>query len=418
MDDQVNTDSEKRKASSTRSSKRKKYEEVLSNLSQQVDQIQSFLFQKFPSEPAPSTNQNDNEEDILSIDLDANDLFSDLSSEITQNESVPVPKDFSLSFSTLTKEPSVPKTSPEHVIKLKDLQRFETDNWSDVRYAEVQKNYSFTPGYVDLESNDEIKPYDNFPHLSHTERGFAAITMGLIKQNTALEKGFRSLFAWIGENEVIEMKGIKDKVSEIFSEGEYSKISSDILQMTCGHRADLIQQRRDAVLKSVKNTFLKDSLRKIPPTCENLFQKQDFSTLLEKNGGVNKTFWPSRNERDSRSKKKPNAFENSNQSSSKQAMPAQGFQHYNALPHTTGISYGIPPAQGAYPSFQQHMHAPMLQAGFQGYARPYRQPAQGYHPYRPRTSRGGLRAGHPGAQSSNKPLFHDTANKNSRGRKF
>ncbi|KOB51875.1 Uncharacterized protein OBRU01_26892, partial [Operophtera brumata] len=218
MDDQVNTDSEKRKASSTRSSKRKKYEEVLSNLSQQVDQIQSFLFQKFPSEPAPSTNQNDNEEDILSIDLDANDLFSDFSSEITQNESVPVPKDFSLSFSTLTKEPSVPKTSPEHVIKLKDLQRFETDNWSDVRYAEVQKNYCFTPGYVDLESNDEIKPYDNFPHLSHTERGFAAITMGLIKQNTALEKGFRSLFAWIGENEVIEMKGIKDKVSEIFSE--------------------------------------------------------------------------------------------------------------------------------------------------------------------------------------------------------
>lgn len=128
--------------------------------------------------------------------------------------------------------------------------------------------------------------------------------------------------------------------------------------------------------------------------------------LLEKNGGVGKTFWPSRNERDFRSKKS-NSFENSNQNSLKQAIPAQGFQQYNAMSHTSGIPYGIPPAQGAYPSFQLHMQAPMLQTGFQhhqGYApalpyrQPYRQPAQGFHSFRPRTTRSGLRAGHPGAQ--------------------
>lgn len=65
MDDQVSVipDSEnhsnKRKASSARSSKRKKCEEVLSNLSQQVNQIQSFLVQNFRPEPAPSNVQND-----------------------------------------------------------------------------------------------------------------------------------------------------------------------------------------------------------------------------------------------------------------------------------------------------------------------------------------------------------------------
>lgn len=105
-----------------------------------------------------------------------------------------MPNDFSLSFNTLTKEPSILKTSPEYVIKLNDLQRFETDNWSDVRYADVQNNYCFTPGFVDLESNDEIKPYDNFHHLSHTDRGFAAITIGLIKQNTAPGKRFSITF--------------------------------------------------------------------------------------------------------------------------------------------------------------------------------------------------------------------------------
>ncbi|KAJ8733705.1 hypothetical protein PYW07_014256 [Mythimna separata] len=64
------------------------------------------------------------------------------------------------------------------------------------------------------------------------------------------------------------------------------------LQIICGHRAEILQMRRDCVTKQAKDPLMKASLKKIPPTCTNLFNAEKFTAAVEKAGGVRKCFWP------------------------------------------------------------------------------------------------------------------------------
>ncbi|KAH9636093.1 hypothetical protein HF086_008393 [Spodoptera exigua] len=50
--------------------------------------------------------------------------------------------------------------------------------------------------------------------------------------------------------------------------------------------------RRDCVTKQAKDPLMKASLKKIPPTCTNLFNAEKFTAAIEKSGGVRKCFWP------------------------------------------------------------------------------------------------------------------------------
>lgn len=249
---------------------------------------------------------------------------------------------------------------------LKSIQHFESDSWSDVRYSDVQKKYCSTPGFVELDCNDELKPYDKFSNLSLSERGFAAVTQGLLKQHEAIENGFNTFLSWLRSTEVVEIATVESKIKEIFSQGDFQKISNDLLQMACGHRADLIQQRRDAILRSVKDKFVKSTLRKIPPSCENLFKADTFSSALEKQGGINKAFWPAKA---SVSTKPPLAAQASSAQKTNK-LPAQGMPNYmtpsgSRMPPAHGVPYyPFIPAQGMYPMINQ----PFL---------PNRLPAQG-----------------------------------------
>ncbi|CAH0722255.1 unnamed protein product, partial [Brenthis ino] len=178
---------------------------------------------------------------------------------------------------------------------INSIQHFDTEDWNNVRYAEVQKQYCSAPGFTYLDTNEEIKSYDKYSSLALIERGFAAITQALIMQNEAAQSAFTALIEWAsfsGNN--ITAKSLHEKVNELFIKGNFQKISSDVLQLACGHRAELVQQRRDNILRSVKDSFLKSRLRKIPPTSENLFNKESFSTAIEKSGGMSKVFWPLR----------------------------------------------------------------------------------------------------------------------------
>lgn len=51
------------------------------------------------------------------------------------------------------------------------------------------------------------------------------------------------------------------RIHDIFIAGYFSKISNNALQLVSGHRSEVIQQRREAILVSVKDLLYKGTLR-------------------------------------------------------------------------------------------------------------------------------------------------------------
>ncbi|KOB73464.1 Uncharacterized protein OBRU01_10690 [Operophtera brumata] len=128
---------------------------------------------------------------------------------------------FSLPIATKLKDPDVLRTPSSYLEVLKGIQRLDDGEWQNVRYAEVQKNYRHTPGFTELD-------------------------YALIKQKDHLEKELRDFLSWAKATPDLNYDGIHEKIENIFVTGEFSKISNDALQLVCGHRAEIIQHRREA----------------------------------------------------------------------------------------------------------------------------------------------------------------------------
>lgn len=198
---------------------------------------------------------------------------------------------FSLSISTKLKDPEILQTPSSYLDILKNVQCFGDSQWRNVRYSDVQKNYRHFPGFSELEANEELKQYDNNRFLINADKAYGSLSFALIKQKDVLEKELRSFLLWVKTTPDLSFIEINDKIQDIFVTGDFSKISNDALQLVCGHRAEIIQQRREAILASVKDPLHKSTLRSIPPSCQNLFEAEKLSTLLDKAGGVRKVFW-------------------------------------------------------------------------------------------------------------------------------
>lgn len=273
--------------------RRRRYSEAIQFLSEQVSGIMDVLSGNYHNfQPiAQSSPYSEGLDAEVSRELYSEPEAGPSTSGMTRARAEP--SRFELPINTVLKEPTMPKTSEDLLKTLQHVQHFDSENWSNVRYVDVQKHYCSYPGYTDLETNDELKPYDKYNNLSLCERGFAAITQALVKQNQAAQSGFEALVSWSKTAE-LSPQSIQEKISELFVQGDFQKISSDALQIACGHRADLIQQRRDSILRSVKDKYLKATIRKIPPSNECLFKKDSLSAVIDKNGGVAKIMWPLR----------------------------------------------------------------------------------------------------------------------------
>lgn len=250
--------------------------EGLTMLSNQVSEIQRFLANAYPpmSYYPPGYNSVINGSDIGAYE--AKDISV---------ESIP---SFNFDLSTNLKEPPIPKTSPEHLNVLNSLQHFNTENWRNVRYVDIQKCYKSRPGFTELNINDEIR-YSERSDLILAERSLSAITHALIMQGDALKKGVSELLQWSQDSEELNKESLLSKIKDIFA-GDFQKVSLDCLQLVCGRRADVIEHRRDLILTLVKDPCLKSRLKQIPPSCEHLFEKEKFSEFLKINGGINKIF--------------------------------------------------------------------------------------------------------------------------------
>lgn len=266
-------------ADSRQAKRSRKDGKVLEHLAKQVSEIQNFL--SWNAYPPPGCWHP--------TDLSVPNEESAAAEPALPEETFESTLKFDFELATNLKEPAVANASAEHLKLLESLQHFKTENWTNVRYSEIQKSYNARPGFVDLEVNDELKQFEKPSSLSATDKSLGAITRAVIMQSDALKKGVSDLLQWTRDIDSVDNESLVTKIKEIFS-GDFQKISLDCLQLVCGRRADIIEQRRDAFISLVKEKYLKASLKKIPPSCDYLFDKEPFVEFLKNNGGISKVF--------------------------------------------------------------------------------------------------------------------------------
>ncbi|KAM3966701.1 LOW QUALITY PROTEIN: ATP-binding cassette subfamily C member 4-like [Aphomia sociella] len=200
--------------------------------------------------------------DVNYHDIDNEPYISDASRELyndfitaepipSTGDSFPDVADITFDIKTNIKHPTIPATSQEYLKVIDDIQRFDSSTWSDVRYAETQKQYNYSPGFTDLETNEEVKAYDNnLRHLIYSDKAYAAITFGILKQKEVFLNSLRKLISWSRTSDA-SLNNLSELVEELFLKGDFHKVSTDLLQMACGHRAEAIEMRRDGILKFV-----------------------------------------------------------------------------------------------------------------------------------------------------------------------
>ncbi|XP_052751842.1 uncharacterized protein LOC128200919, partial [Galleria mellonella] len=260
-------------------------------------------------------------------------------------------KDFTFDIDTKLKEPVVPKTPDDFLKKLLEVQRLGTSSWSDVRYAETQKLYNHTPGYTDLETNEEVKMYDTSRNLAYADKSYAAITFCILKQRESLQEGFRDLLSWAKNTKELNVENLNLQLEQIFQKGPFHKISSDLLQLVCGHRAESIEMRRESIISQVRDPLIKASLNRIPPSATFIFDAEPFTSTLGKVGGMRKAFWPLKRDKISQYKNQPNLSNrhpSRGQGIKRQAVPSRGNQYYSYEPSLHAHACNNPPSRGGY----------------------------------------------------------------------
>lgn len=307
-----------------------------------------------------STNSNNPcDADSISIYTEE-EMYDHLDSSYEKNTSQDVDIDsqhLTFEIETKLKEPSVPKTSDSFLQMLSDLQHFGSASWSEVRYADTQKVYNHTPGFIDLETNEEVKTYDTLRHLAHSDRSYAAITYGILRQKEALQEAVAGLLSW-AQGTQLTPDSLRSKVDELFLKGGLCKISSDVLQLVCGHRAETIEMRRESITSQVKDPLVKVALNKIPPTVTHLFDQEKLISVLEKAGGVRKAFWPAKLNSSSQSRHNQYNQRPSRGQGSRKFVPSRGTQcnHNEGVPapsqHTcyNNTYHNNLPSRGGYDS--------------------------------------------------------------------
>ncbi|KAL0894809.1 hypothetical protein ABMA27_013334 [Loxostege sticticalis] len=239
-------------------------------------------------------------DDCISLDHESLDQFFPVTSQVMENVN-PIENiagtlndsnNFLFDIETKLKDPTIPKSTDVYLNILNNVQHFNSNEWSEVRYADTQKNYCRSPGFVELDANDEIKGYDTLRNLVHNERAYAAMSFCLIKQRECSQNAVKDLLNWLKSPENLNYDLIQDKVIDLFQKGDFTKVSSDLLQLICGHRAETIQMRRDGITNHIRDPLVKAAVRKIAPSHEHLFNADQLTATLEKAGGVKKAFMP------------------------------------------------------------------------------------------------------------------------------
>lgn len=196
---------------------------------------------------------------------------------------------------TSLKDPKVPSADSERLKMLAELQKFGDRAWKDIRYADALKVHNASPGFVELEVNDELRQFvKGKDYIAGSERAMAAICNALIEQRELLKKNLQHFVDWsAAPDTVLTAANVFEKISNLFhSSSKFHKTSEEIMQIVCGKRAEYIETRRDRVLKELPNKNLQEGLRKIPPCNKCLFDEDQLRLYVQHTGGMDKWIRP------------------------------------------------------------------------------------------------------------------------------
>ncbi|KAJ2940382.1 hypothetical protein O0L34_g59 [Tuta absoluta] len=179
-------------------------------------------------------------------------------------------------------EPMIPEPSPEVLEEGIECQRLGTKKWSRIRFKDAEKKLQAAPVFNTLEINPELASLNlhSYPLLAKQDGLLGTVCHGILLQRRALVKDLKKL--------VEDHPAIKDEVRRILKDSEFQSISDDLLQFTCGHRAEAIEMRRKVY--KTKHEVLTAALQQIPPSPTHLFEEKSLANFLKDNGGISQVF--------------------------------------------------------------------------------------------------------------------------------
>lgn len=226
--------------------------------------------------PPPSIDTSTHEETLKAQITEAQRKLAEMTA--SKNEA-----GCDFSPNTIESESKITKANPKFVEQAKTCQRFGEDSWKNIRYADVQKNFQATPAFCALKVNNHLAANTpNWQSLAQLEKFdliLAAITHGLLQQREAFQEAFKTLD--------IQMQKELNKVF-LGPDSKFKKISDQLLQYTCGRRAEIIQTRRETYKSN--NKVLNEILHDIPPSETHLFSEEKLTEIMKDQGGANRFF--------------------------------------------------------------------------------------------------------------------------------
>jgi len=184
---------------------------------------------------------------------------------------------FAFEPSTEQRSPPIPEASAEISEQAIHCLRLGTDAWDKVRYVQAQQALQaggvFQPLRIDprwgIAAPTGLVP----DFLFKSEQTFGTFLHGLLKQREAFTAGITDI--------IKEHPAAADCIYRVFGpeDSAFRAVSNNLLQFTCGKRAEAVDARRKLVEASMPSAALQ--LQAIPPTPNFLFDSNQMMEVVK-----------------------------------------------------------------------------------------------------------------------------------------
>lgn len=173
---------------------------------------------------------------------------------------------------TFVKEPDVKLPEADLLETAINCQRLGKADWSGVRYSEAEKRLKRGAVFQPLVMNTMFASKTGVAELSlrRQEGLLGSLTYGLLAQRKAFVEAQDSLLR--------QFPQASKAFDELFlGESSFRSSSDDLLQITCGRRAEVIAERRKLVEPS--DLVSKRALLSVPPSPSHVFDEEQLTKL-------------------------------------------------------------------------------------------------------------------------------------------
>lgn len=180
------------------------------------------------------------------------------------------PKDFDFDPKTIEQEPAIPAPSKKMEKFGIECQKLGTNSFNKIRHLEIQKKFKAFPVFNDLKINPQLNIKGQaMEELTKSDCFTAYLSHGLLLQREAFLEGLKKLVE-------LNPDCRENAQSLLWSDNaNFKSLSDNLLQLTCGRRAEIIEQRRKMVKPN--SAYITSLLKNIPPSTTHLFEEKEFS---------------------------------------------------------------------------------------------------------------------------------------------